>query len=62
MVSVYDADCPICKSQKKVRVLGHDGDNPKHTRTEFWGYCLSQNEVIIEAFCPNCGVKFIVGE
>jgi len=32
----------------------------EHISTECWGYAPSDNEVVVEAFCPGCGVKFIV--
>jgi len=64
MFNIYDSECPVCKTMKKVivkRLENHpDLGKIEHISTECWGYAPSDNEVVVEAFCPGCGVKFIV--
>lgn len=65
MFSIYDSECPVCRTIKKVKVKSNK-NHPQlelieHIKTEHWGYACLDNEVIVEAFCPGCGIKFIVG-
>ena len=63
MITIYDSDCPICHVQKELRVKKHE-NHPElgtieHITTNHWGYAVSEDEIIIEAFCSGCGVKFV---
>ena len=63
MYTVLDPECPVCKAPKKL-VVGIYSSQAKvkellATRIEYWAYGPSGNERIIEAFCPECGVKFV---
>lgn len=60
--SIYYQECPVCKGQKKLKVAAFSHQKPREllaTRTEFWGYGPTVHEEIKEAFCSECGLKFI---
>ena len=64
--NIYDQECPVCKTPKRLKVGIYSTQTELKellaTRTEYWGYGPSGNERIIEAFCPDCGVKFVAPE
>ena len=66
MPSIYDSKCPVCREGMKKLKVRQYLDYPHNSaviniRTEGWGYAPGQNEIVEEAFCPECGVKFILG-
>jgi len=60
MPDKYDMECPICGELKMLLVEDHTGEpNTIPGRIEPWAYAPGNNEFIIEAFCPRCGLKFV---
>ncbi len=63
---INDPQCPVCHSPKKLvvkRCENHpESGEIEHFRIEFWAYAPSGDEVIVEAFCPECGIKFVTND
>jgi len=58
MFNIYDSECPVCRGQKKVRILEITESGEVESVFE-WGYVPSDSEKVVEAFCSECGIKFV---
>ena len=64
MFNICDSECPVCRTMKKLTVKRNE-NHPDlgligHITTEYWDYAPLVDEVIIEGFCPECGIKLVV--
>jgi len=60
MFNISDQECPVCREPKMKIIVSSGLDESTQTRSEYWWYSPSDNEVVVEGYCSGCGIKFIV--
>ena len=60
MFNISDTKCPVCGGTKRkiINVTGLDGSTMQ-VRSEEWWYVPQENEIALEGYCTECGVKFV---
>ena len=58
-VNIHDEFCAVCGGVKRLMIEKNDGRQPA-TSEEWFSYAPLAIEKVLECYCSECGIKYMI--